>query len=72
MPRQANTPNPIGVRMRSARRRAGLSQAELAEMTALNPDTISRIESGFSQSPQRTTRVAIRTVLAELEGSGRE
>jgi HTH-type transcriptional regulator/antitoxin HipB len=43
---RARTPQQIGTALRAARRAAGLTQAELASLSGLRQELISRIESG--------------------------
>ncbi len=51
---QTPKPNPV----QAARRRAGLSQVELANRAGLHPATISLLERGTHVSPETAARVA--------------
>lgn len=50
-----NERSPFGKRLREIRREAGLSQEALAERALMSVDTISALERGASQAPQRET-----------------
>jgi transcriptional regulator with XRE-family HTH domain len=60
------TINELGVYLRSARKRAGLSQLQLAEPLGMSRATISAIESG------RCTEIGAAKLLALLEMTGLE
>jgi predicted ATPase/DNA-binding XRE family transcriptional regulator len=50
---------PFGKRLREFRREAGLSQEALAERALMSVDTISALERGTSQAPQRETLASL-------------
>jgi transcriptional regulator with XRE-family HTH domain len=50
---------PFGKRLREFRREAGLSQEALAERALMSVDTISALERGASQAPQRETLASL-------------
>ena len=54
----------IGARIRDLRRKAKLSQYELAEMIGAQQHTISKIETGMIPNPPRSTLAAIRRALS--------
>ena len=57
----------IGVAVRRARRRVGLSQRELAERTGVPQSTIARIESGFVDPRTGTVGKLLAACGEELE-----
>ena len=58
----ARSPSQIGSILRNARKRKGLTQTQLADLTALRQETISMIENGHPPTIQ-----TILTVLAALD-----
>jgi predicted ATPase/DNA-binding XRE family transcriptional regulator len=54
---------PFGKQLRELRREAGLSQEALAERALMSVDTISALERGSSQAPQRETLASLMRAL---------
>ena len=65
-------PIPLGRNVRTLRGRLRLSQVELASQCGLDPETVSRIETGLATNPQAGTLArlaeALKTTVAILEG----
>src|SRR5579884_4138203 len=61
----------FGSLLRSYRRRAGLSQAQLAERSGISIEAISSLERGFRRRPHRETVARLAESL-ELNGEDRE
>ena len=64
--------NPLARNVRTLRGRLQLSQVELASECGLDPETVSRIETGLATKPQAGTLArlaeALKTTVAILEG----
>ena len=64
--------NPLARNVRTLRGRLQLSQVELASECGLDPETVSRIETGLATKPQAGTLArlaeALKTTVAVLEG----
>ena len=60
---QRSDRSPFGKLLREMRREAGLSQEALAERALMSVDTISALERGTSQAPQRETLAALVSAL---------